>query len=139
MISTCILPHVEAVANLHLLTPSTVFQSPHVKMSKIIDLAWGFSTVLGVLLFLVEVIIISWVKFYSKDGNHNMAAWVTTGLLFPIIFVFIAFAAHFYLKLVGLKSEIYQHNIKELDLLKDQLDIKDQEVQGVAVGSNHIV
>merc|ERR1719334_2766584 len=40
MISTCILPHVEAVANLHLQTPSTVFESPHTKMSKIVEMAW---------------------------------------------------------------------------------------------------
>merc|ERR1712168_570615 len=137
MISTCILPNVEAVANLHLQTPSTVFESPHSKMGKIIELAWGFSTVLGILLFLVEIMIISWVKFYSTDGNHIVAAWVATGLLIPIIFVFIAFAAHFYLKLVGHKSEVYEHNLKELELLKDQLDIEDQDVQS-GVG-NHII
>ena len=39
-----------------------------------------------------------------------------------LVFIFIAFAAHFYLKLVGHKSEVYEHNIKELQLLKDQLD-----------------
>lgn len=138
MISTCILPNVEAVANLHLQTPSTVFESPHAKMGKIIELAWGFSTVLGILLFLVEIMIISWVKFYSKDGHHTVAAWVATGLLIPIIFVFIAFAAHFYLKLVSHKSEVYEHNIKELELLKDQLDHEeDQDVQGGA--NNHII
>ena len=43
-------------------------------------------------------LLLSWVKFYSIDGNHIVAAWVATGLLIPIIFVFIAFAAHFYLK-----------------------------------------
>lgn len=120
MISTCILPHVEAVANLHLQTPGTVFESPHTKMSKIIELAWEFSTVLGILLFLVEICILCWVKFYSFESH--LAAWVATGLLIPIIFIFIAFAAHFYLKLVGHKSEVYEHNIKELELLKNQID-----------------
>ena len=47
MISTCILPNVEAVANLHYQTQKTVFESPHMKMSFIVELAWGFSTVLG--------------------------------------------------------------------------------------------
>ena len=112
-------------------TPSTVFESPHSKMGKIIELAWGFSTVLGILLFLVEIMIIrwlyykqasslyfilflSWVKFYSTDGNHIVAAWVATGLLIPIIFVFIAFAAHFYLKVnfLHLQSlEIYLSSV----------------------------
>ena len=52
MISTCILPHTEAVSNLHLQTPHTVHESPHIKMSIIVELAWAFSTVLGILLFL---------------------------------------------------------------------------------------
>jgi len=120
MISTCILPNVEAVSNLHIQGPNTVFESPHSKMSTIIEMAWAFSTVLGILLFLVEICILCWVKFYTFESH--MAAWVATGLLIPIFFIFIAFAAHFYLKLVGHKSEVYEHNIKELELLKDQLD-----------------
>ena len=47
MISTCILPNVEAVANLHYQTQKTVFESPHMKMNHIVELAWGFSTVIG--------------------------------------------------------------------------------------------
>ena len=43
-------------------TPSTVFESPHSKMGKIIELAWGFSTVLGILLFLVEIMIIRYIN-----------------------------------------------------------------------------
>lgn len=120
MISTCILPNVEAVSNLHIQGPNTVFESPHSKMSTIVEMAWGFSTVLGILLFLVEICILCWVKFYTFESH--LAAWVATGLLIPIFFIFIAFAAHFYLKLVGHKSEVYEHNIKELQLLKDQLD-----------------
>jgi len=119
MISTCILPNVEAISNLHYQTPKTVFESPHTKMSFIIELAWAFSTVLGIILFLVEIAILCWVKFWSFS---HAAAWVSTALLIPIICIFIAFAAHFYLKLVGHKSEVHEYNIKELEMLKDQLD-----------------
>jgi len=118
MISTCILPNVEAVANLHFQTNKTVLESPHLKMGAIVELAWGFSTVLGILLFLVEIAILCWVKFYKKSQS---AAWTATGLLMPIMIVFIAFAAHFYLKLVSHKSEVYEDNIKELEHLKGQL------------------
>lgn len=118
MISTCILPNVEAVANLHFQTSKTVFESPHITMSAIVELAWGFSTVLGILLFLAEIAILCWVKFYNF--SHS-AAWTATGLLIPIMVVFIAFAAHFYLKLVSHKSEVYEDGIKELELLKGQL------------------
>jgi len=120
MISTCILPHTEAVSNLHIQTAQTVHESPHIKMSIIVELAWAFSTVLGILLFLIEICILCWVKFYTFESH--LAAWVATGLIIPIFFVFIAFAAHFYMKLVGHKSEVYEYNIKELELLKDQLD-----------------
>lgn len=87
-------------------------------MSAIVELAWGFSTVLGILLFLAEIAILCWVKFYNF--SHS-AAWTATGLLIPIMVVFIAFAAHFYLKLVSHKSEVYEDGIKELELLKGQL------------------
>eukprot|EP00095_Tigriopus_kingsejongensis_P011498 maker-scaffold56_size446035-snap-gene-3.27 protein:Tk11498 transcript:maker-scaffold56_size446035-snap-gene-3.27-mRNA-1 annotation:"calcium release-activated calcium channel protein 1-like" len=119
MISTCILPNVEAVANLHYQTQKTVFESPHMKMNLIVELAWAFSTVIGILLFLVEIAILCWVKFYPI--NHA-AAWVATGLLIPIVMIFMAFAAHFYLKLVAHKSEVYEDGIKELQLLQAQLE-----------------
>lgn len=124
MISTCILPNVEAVANLHFPTSKTVFESPHIKMNAIVELAWGFSTVLGILLFLVEIAILCWVKFYSVS---HKTAWTATGILIPIMIVFIAFAAHFYLKLVSHKSEVYEDGIKELELLKGQLSTGDDK------------
>ena len=61
-------------------------------------------------------------KFYKKK---QMAAWTATGLLIPIMIVFIAFAAHFYLKLVSHKSEVYEDGIKELELLKGQLSAEE--------------
>jgi len=138
MISTCILPHTEAVSNLHIQTPHTVHESPHLKMSIIVELAWAFSTVLGILLFLIEICILCWVKFYNFESH--LAAWVATGLIIPIFFVFIAFAAHFYMKLVGHKSEVYEYNIKELELLKDQLDeTGDQMENNSHKGSINIV
>ena len=82
-------------------TQKTVFESPHMKMNLIVELAWGFSTVLGILMFLVEIAILCWVKFYTVS---QAVAWVATGLLIPIMLIFIAFAAHFYLKLVSHKS-----------------------------------
>eukprot|EP00094_Tigriopus_californicus_P008535 TCALIF_08226-PA protein Name:"Similar to olf186-F Calcium release-activated calcium channel protein 1 (Drosophila melanogaster)" AED:0.48 eAED:0.48 QI:0/-1/0/1/-1/1/1/0/75 len=52
----------------------------------------------------------------------HSAAWVATGMLIPIMAVFIGFAAHFYLKLVSHKSEVYEDGIKELQLLRAQLE-----------------
>lgn len=60
LISTCILPHVESIAMLPgMIGPD---ESPHEKLSIYIELAWVFSTVFGILLFLVEIAILFWVK-----------------------------------------------------------------------------
>ena len=67
MISTCILPNVEAIANLHYQTQKTVFESPHVKMSFIVELAWGFSTVIGELLIKPST-------YYVR--NDTMVKWM---------------------------------------------------------------
>lgn len=85
----------------------------------------------GILLFLVEIAILCWVKFYALP---HTAAWVATGLLIPIMAIFVGFAAHFYVKLVSHKSEVYEDGLKELQLLKDQLN-EDEEDNNKKGGS----
>ncbi|CAL4191310.1 unnamed protein product [Meganyctiphanes norvegica] len=118
MISTCVLPHVEAVANMahvdsltNVSSPS-ISESPHVTMHRYIEAAWTFSTVLGILLFLVEIGLLSWVKFldYSRP-----AAIGSTILLVPIVILFTLFALHFYYKLVAHKVEHADKNLKDLE------------------------
>ncbi|QQP56001.1 Uncharacterized protein FKW44_000518 [Caligus rogercresseyi] len=124
MISTCILPNVEAVANLHYQTKNTVFESPHVSMHTIVEVAWWFSTVLGILLFLAEIMILCWVKFYLTT---KLAAWIATGILIPIMLVFIAFAGHFYIKLVAHKAEVCEEGLRELEILRDNIGDDEKE------------
>ncbi|XP_041092646.1 protein orai-2-like [Polyodon spathula] len=148
MISTCILPHIEAVSNIHNL--NSVCESPHERMHHYIELAWGFSTALGILLFLAEVVLLCWVKFVplgaaaSSSSSQNLMSYTTmepgsgwnvalasTAIMVPVGLVFVAFAFHFYRSLVGHKTDRHRQEIDELNQIKCQLDGADAGVRDV--------
>ncbi|XP_015262314.1 PREDICTED: protein orai-3 [Gekko japonicus] len=148
MVSTCILPNIEAVSNIHNL--NSVNESPHERMHHYIELAWGFSTSLGIFLFLTEVVLICWVKFMpigrvssgkkcctaapilassvaaptvaAPDNSGWNAALASTVIMVPVGVVFIIFALHFYRSLVGHKTDRHQQELEELNQIKYQLD-----------------
>lgn len=138
MISTCILPNIEAVSNVHNL--NSVKESPHERMHRHIELAWAFSTVIGTLLFLAEVVLLCWVKFLplkKKTDNPlqsnstttitsgQAAAIASTSIMVPFGLIFIVFAVHFYRSLVSHKTDRQFQELNELAefaRLQDQLD-----------------
>ncbi|XP_058806005.1 calcium release-activated calcium channel protein 1-like [Phymastichus coffea] len=117
MISTYLLPNVEAISKLQV--SRLVSESPHERMRGFIELAWAFSTVLGLFLFLVEVAILCWVKFWDYSFT---AATASTVIVIPVLVVFIAFAVHFYHSLVVYKCEATASDMKELENIKRNLD-----------------
>ncbi|KQS62053.1 uncharacterized protein LOC6546716 isoform X1 [Drosophila erecta] len=117
MISTCILPNIETVCNLHSI--SLVHESPHERLHWYIETAWAFSTLLGLILFLLEIAILCWVKFYDLSPP---AAWSACVVLIPVMIVFMAFAIHFYRSLVSHKYEVTVSGIRELEMLKEQME-----------------
>ncbi|PSN33530.1 Calcium release-activated calcium channel protein 1 [Blattella germanica] len=86
--------------------------------------AWAFSTLLGLLLFLCEIAILCWVKFYDFS---TYAAWSACIVLIPVLIIFLAFAVHFYRSLVTHKYEVTVSGIRELELLKEQIEAGDAE------------
>ncbi|XP_030316588.1 calcium release-activated calcium channel protein 1 isoform X2 [Calypte anna] len=138
MISTCILPNIEAVSNVHNL--NSVKESPHERMHRHIELAWAFSTVIGTLLFLAEVVLLCWVKFLPlkkktesqlKSNSSSIitsgqaAAIASTSIMVPFGLIFIVFAVHFYRSLVSHKTDRQFQELNELAefaRLQDQLD-----------------
>lgn len=117
MISTCILPNIETVCNLHSI--SLVNESPHERLHWYIETAWAFSTLLGLILFLFEIAILCWVKFYDLNTT---AAWSACIVLIPVLIIFIAFALHFYRSLMTHKYEVTVSGIRELEMLKEQIE-----------------
>ncbi|EDW02512.1 calcium release-activated calcium channel protein 1 isoform X3 [Drosophila grimshawi] len=123
MISTCILPNIETVCNLHSI--ALVHESPHERLHWYIETAWAFSTLLGLILFLLEIAILCWVKFYDLSTT---AAWSAVVVLIPVMIIFLAFAVHFYRSLVTHKYEVTVSGIRELEMLKEQLEQDHLEV-----------
>uniref|UniRef100_A0A0A9YS41 Calcium release-activated calcium channel protein 1 n=2 Tax=Lygus hesperus TaxID=30085 RepID=A0A0A9YS41_LYGHE len=139
MISTCILPNIEAVCNLHSI--NLVHESPHERLHWYIETAWAFSTLLGLLLFLCEIAILCYVKFYDFS---SYAAWSACIIVIPVFIIFVAFAVHFYRSLVSHKYEVSVSGIRELELLKEQMEATDLEgrTNGVSLlvsNTTHIV
>ncbi|XP_028312816.1 calcium release-activated calcium channel protein 1-like [Gouania willdenowi] len=133
MISTCILPNLEAVSNVHNL--NSVNESPHERMHHYIELAWAFSTVIGTLLFLTEVMLLCWVKFLPHDGQDHKkdvknvtissgkaAAIASTCIMVPFGVVFILFAVHFYRTLVSHKTDRQIRELEQVIRLQNELD-----------------
>lgn len=131
MISTCILPNVEAICSLDAI--NLVDESPHERLHWYIETAWAFSTLLGLLLFLAEIAILCFVKFY--DINET-AAWSASVVLVPILFVFLAFAVHFYRSLVAHKYEMTVSGIRELEMLKEQIEHGGMQIDSRGNGAN---
>ncbi|KAF4081828.1 hypothetical protein AMELA_G00144750 [Ameiurus melas] len=132
MISTCILPNIEAVSNVHNL--NSLRESPHERMHRHVELAWAFSTVIGTLLFLAEVVLLCWVKFLpirpknQKNGTISAgvaAAITSTSIMVPFGLIFIVFAVHFYRSLVSHKTDRQFRELEELEdltRLQNELD-----------------
>ncbi|GAB6028715.1 hypothetical protein CHUAL_004537 [Chamberlinius hualienensis] len=117
MISTCILPDIEAVSNLHSL--DVISESPHERMRCYIEIAWVFSTLFGILLFLIEIALLCWVKFHIIS---HAAAISATVLLVPVVILFLAFALHFYRTLVNHRYETQQLNLAEVEHLANNVE-----------------
>lgn len=117
MISTYLLPNIEAISKLQV--SRLITESPHERMRGFIELAWAFSTILGLFLFLVEVAILCWVKFWDYSFT---AATASTVIIIPVLIVFVAFAVHFYHSLLVYKCESAVSDMKDLESIKRNLD-----------------
>ncbi|KAK2703897.1 calcium release-activated calcium channel protein 1-like isoform X2 [Artemia franciscana] len=116
MISTCILPHVDTIAGLK--RADLVDESPHEMLRSYIQLAWVLSTVTGIVLFMVEVVLLCWVQFYSYSIN---AAYASTGIVLPSLLIFGYMALKFYKNLNKHMEMNSQRDLSSLENVAEQL------------------
>jgi hypothetical protein len=123
MIATCVLPNIEAAIAIRKWS-----SSPHHKFRSQIEVAWILSTGFGLVLFLIEVALLIWIKFWtilepsvldSDQSNppnsttdsapqmpNHQAAWsaamiASFAFLVPGGVAFIYFGTNFYRKLAN--------------------------------------
>lgn len=130
MIATCILPHIESVAIIPGTNEYSANDGTHDRLRNYIEMSWFFSTFVGIFLFLVEIDLICWVKFwnYGVHSGTNVGKFASisvTVLLVPILIIFIIFAVTFYRKLVTHQFEKSEREILELDTLMNQLQLQE--------------
>ena len=124
MISVCILPNIETVDQLNNDRVESGIStlpcdSPHTTLRNYIEVAWLFSTGLGTLLFLLEIPILMWVKFYNLS---KPAAYASMGIMIPVCIIFLTFAVRFYRKLVEHKHDQSTKGMEELQLIATQVE-----------------
>lgn len=73
----------------------------------------------GLFLFLVEVAILCWVKFWDYSFTAAIAATV---VVIPVLVIFILFAVHFYHSLVVHRCDTSMKDMETLEDMKKQLD-----------------
>lgn len=127
MIATCILPHIESVAIIPGTTEYSANDGTHDRLRTYIELSWFFSTTIGIFLFLVEIDLICWVKFWNYGANSGtnvgrLASISVTLALIPILVLFLVFAVKFYTNLVTHQFEKSEREILELETLIGQLN-----------------
>lgn len=117
MISTCILPNIEAVSSAH--DVGAIHESVHDKMHWYIEMAWIFSTGIGILLFMTQMAMLAWVRY--QPINMTNAAVASTVIIVPAIVVFMAFAIHFYRQLIAHRYERSTAGLEELETMASEL------------------
>ena len=123
VISTCLLPHFDAIARLYI--KNLVFESTQKSLHSLrrssLDLVhcrWHW-------LSLVEVVLVVWIKFLPLNPNNvekndmssSGAAITSSCIMLPVGLLFIVFAVHFYYTLVLHKTDCQTEKLKELDYI----------------------
>ncbi len=119
MISTCILPHLDAIISMQQVTLNS--DSAHERMQVYIELAWVFSTALGIILFLVQMALLIWVRFLPVN---TIAPIVSSVIFIPVILVFILFGIHFYKRLITHEYHRATHEIEEIEAMAKELNTR---------------
>jgi len=86
---------------------------PYIQYHRFIELAWISSTVIGIFLFLVEIGLVCYIKFYPISF---FAALAGAFVMVPILILFVVFTITFYKRLAGFKVNLTKKVLSQIPL-----------------------
>jgi hypothetical protein len=117
IIATCILPHIQAVAKMALI--SEVNRSPHENMSVLIDISWVLANTASLFFFTLDIILLCWIKFTYFSRAAPIAA---TAIMGPVLLIILLFGIIFYRKIIKHQYIISNLKYQELEKLKEDIE-----------------
>ncbi|KAF4525576.1 hypothetical protein B566_EDAN010435 [Ephemera danica] len=98
LVSTFLLPKLQAVAKEYkpprdgdLAMRPVPFYSPHDRFRGFVELSYSVSHILGLFLFLIEIVLVAWVKFWDLSYAACLAS---TFIMLPFMLAFVLFLWH---------------------------------------------
>jgi len=131
MIATCILPHIEAIAKLN--SDQMLKHSPHDLLINYIDLSWVLANTVSIALFIIDVILICWIKF------PRLPAICVTVIMIPALLLLCIFSLIFYRRTLNHQYVLSDKKYNELELLSHRLSVCDgSAIRVVHVSGDHL-
>ncbi|KAI6235168.1 Protein orai [Aphelenchoides besseyi] len=129
MISTCLLPYIEA--------NGCTQDSPHIRLSRYIELSWLFSTCIGLVLFLLEIGVIFIIKFEAI--NFPLGGYITTALLVPVLIAFTILSCMIHRNRFSHSMERVNDKVVDLEKYMDENEITRTETNPNILQSVNVV
>lgn len=121
LIATCLLPHIDAVTKLNSINIAK--ESPHDDLIWYIDLAWFLANTVSICLFIIDVVLLSWIKFDTTP------AICITSIMVPVLLLLCVFSVVFYRQTVHQQIDLADKRYDELKAMGRKLRI------GVSISS----
>ncbi|XP_049793583.1 calcium release-activated calcium channel protein 1-like [Schistocerca nitens] len=106
VISTFLMPDLHVPH--HRVTHPLVVRLLTPALRRLIEIAWGCSSVAGLFLFMVEIVLLNWVKFWDYTLT---ACWAGTIAMMPFMIAFVAFCIYFHRSFLEHGYQFHQKQI----------------------------
>ncbi|CAG7816211.1 unnamed protein product [Allacma fusca] len=121
MISTCILPQLDAVSKMSKCPSDEILRSPHDALIRFIDLSWILANTVSLFLFTLDVILVCWVKFTHFSLEASIAA---TAIMSPVLLIILIFGVIFYRKIIMHQYDIFSKRFLELEEMQRTIQLQ---------------